>query len=302
MDERFTWVPIYTELASALLGYKEKRNELVNWIYNDLGKVTRSDGRSLVAYLHQKNGSNIKDIDPFSVFAIFNRGLTWVNRTEILRRFKSFLGLKENVPTDFDGIPIVDSRRAFFFSWGSDNDKVIHDLWELFEKVIKEEDIEAAFNQVIQNEMPKYSLAMCLFWIRPDKYLSLDSRNRRFLSTFGLPGEYPLLNYAVYANLLSTVESKMNANEIPCTSFKDFSYTSWKIDTTSPRVWMWKVQDETFKQNIIKAGSSAKGMIDFSSIHSKDDLKKAYQKAAEDTRSVLATDKRSKSWRYSRCF
>lgn len=282
-NENFTWVPLYTELASALIGYKDKRTELVDWIYSDLSKVTRSDGRSLVAYLHEEDGSDIKDIDPFSVFAIFNRGLTWENRTEILRRFKSFLGLQENVPTDFDGIPIVDSRRAFFFSWHEDNAKVIHDLWALYEKVIKEENIETEFNQVIENGMPRNSLAMCLFWVRPDKYLSLDSRNRRYLSTFGLPSEYPMLNYEGYAKLLSTVESKMKSNEIPCTSFMDFSFSAWKIDTTCPKVWMWKVDDETFKQSVIKAGSSAKGGVEFASISSKKELEKAYQKSAGNT-------------------
>lgn len=282
-SEKFTWVPLYIELASALLQYKDKRAELVNWIYSELGKVTRSDGRSLVAYLHEKDGSDIKDIDPFSVFAIFNRGLTWENRTEILRRFKSFLGLQENVPTDFDGIPIVDSRRAFFFSWGNDNETVIQDQWALFESVIKEVDIEAAFNQVIENGMPRNSLAMCLFWIRPDKYLSLDSRNRRFLYTFGLPIEYPMLNYAEYSNLLSAVTKKMETGEIPCSSFIDFSYTAWKIDTSGIRVWMWKADDDTFKQNVIKAGSSAKGKVNFAAISSKKELEKAYQKAAENT-------------------
>ena len=282
-NNKFTWVPLYMELASALLRFKEDRSELVKWIYDDLGQIKSVNGNSLTNYLHMKDGSQIEDIDPFSVYGIFNRGLTWENRTEILRRFKSFLGLKESVPTDFDGIPIVDSRRAFFFSWGNDNEKVIRDFWTLFENVINEEDIEAAFKQVIQNEMPRYSLTMCLFWVRPDKYLSLDSRNRRFLATFGLPSEYPMLNYDEYAKLLSTVESKMKSNEIPYTSFMDFSYSAWKIDTTSPKVWMWKVDDETFTQNIIKAGCSAKGGVNFASIKTKKELEKAYQKAAGNT-------------------
>ena len=59
MDSKFTWVPLYEELAQALLRYKEDRTELVEWIYEDLGKVTRADGQSLVAYLKQKDGSSI---------------------------------------------------------------------------------------------------------------------------------------------------------------------------------------------------------------------------------------------------
>lgn len=56
MDSKFTWPPLYEELAKALLRYKEDRTELVEWIYDDLGKVTGADGQSLVAYLKQKMG------------------------------------------------------------------------------------------------------------------------------------------------------------------------------------------------------------------------------------------------------
>lgn len=146
MDSKFTWVPLYEELAQALLRYKEDRTELVEWIYEDLGKVTRADGQSLVAYLKQKDGSKILDIDPFSVFAIFNRSTSWDNRTELLTHFKKKFRLTSTIPSDFNGIPTVDARRSFFFSWKSDNSKVIHDLWQLFEKVISDHDIsEPAF-------------------------------------------------------------------------------------------------------------------------------------------------------------
>ena len=125
MDSKFTWVPLYEELAQALLRYKEDRTKLVEWIYEDLGKVTRSDGQSLVAYLKQKDGSRIIDIDPFSVFAIFNRSTSWENRTKLLTHFKKKFRLTSTIPSDFNGIPTVDARRSFFFSWKSDNSKVI---------------------------------------------------------------------------------------------------------------------------------------------------------------------------------
>src|SRR5574344_1567182 len=102
MEEKFTWVPLYEELAKALLKYRNNRGPLVVWIYAELGKITRSDGRSLVEYLHMEDGSQIKDIDPLSVFGIFNRNLGEENRTAILEKFKDFLGLtwlpKSNSP------------------------------------------------------------------------------------------------------------------------------------------------------------------------------------------------------------
>lgn len=238
MDSKFTWVPLYEELAQALLRYKEDRTELVEWIYEDLGKVTRADGQSLVAYLKQKEGSKIIDIDPFSVFAIFNRSTSWENRTELLTHFKKKFRLTSTIPSDFNGIPTVDARRSFFFSWKSDNSKVIHDLWQLFEKVISDHDISEAFDQVLENGMPKYSLTMCLFWICPEKYLALDSRNRSYLESFGFPNEFPKFNYDEYSNLLAKVQKKINNGDIPCSSFLELSLFAWKTATTSPNVWL----------------------------------------------------------------
>ena len=123
MDNKFTWTPLYKELAKALLRYKENRTALVEWIYEDLSKVTNANGQSLVTYLKQKDGSRITDIDPFSVFAIFNRNTSWGNRTELLNHFKKKFGLASDIPTDFNGIPTVDARRSFFFSWKSDTTK-----------------------------------------------------------------------------------------------------------------------------------------------------------------------------------
>ena len=288
MDSKFTWVPLYEELAQALLRYKEDRTELVEWIYGDLGKVTRSDGQSLVAYLKQKDGSRIIDIDPFSVFAIFNRNTSWGNRTELLNHFKKKLGLTLDIPTDFNGIPTVDARRSFFFSWKSDNSKVIHDLWQLFEKVISnhsisDHDISEAFDQVLENGMPKYSLTMCLFWICPKKYLALDSKNRSYLNSFGFPNDFPKFNYQEYSDLLAKVQKKINNGDIPCSSFLELSLFAWKTATTSPNVWMWNGGTETFLQDTLKVGSSAKGLVDFKACDSKESLRNAYRAAAGNT-------------------
>ena len=283
MDSKFTWVPLYEELAQALLRYKEDRTKLVEWIYEDLGKVTRSDGQSLVAYLKQKDGSRIIDIDPFSVFAIFNRSTSWENRTEMLTHFKNKFRLTSTIPSDFNGIPTVDARRSFFFSWKSDNSKVIHDLWQLFEKVISDHDISEAFDQVLENGMPKYSLTMCLFWICPEKYLALDSRNRSYLEAFGFPNEFLKFNYDEYSNLMAKVQKKINNGDIPCSSFLELSLCAWKTATTMPNVWMWSGGTETFLQDTLKVGSSAKGLVDFKACDSKESLRNAYRAAAGNT-------------------
>lgn len=276
MDNRFTWVPLYKELAEALLRYKDDRRPLVDWIYRELGKITRSDGRSLVDYLQQRDRSRIIDIDPFSVFGIFNRSVTWSNRTELLKMFKNHFGLSSEVPTDFDGIPTLYAGNSFFFSWNDDNDRRIKDQWALFEKVVKNEDCEKEYNQVLDDGMAKYSLTMTLFWIAPDRFLALDSRNRNYLELYGYSLDYPDLRYKDYISILERVKNDMNSGKLKLQSFIDLSYDAWIKSTETPGVWMWSGDENTFTQNILKVGSSGKG-IDYPSFNSKDELGKAYR-------------------------
>ena len=280
MDKNFTWVPLFEELAKKLLIYKDNRAPLVEWIYEELGMVTRDNGNSLVSYLHMRDGSRIVDIDPFSVFGIFNRNIRWENRTALLEKFKEHFSLEAEIPTDFNGIPTLDPRRAFFFSWGPDNDVVIRNLWVLYEKVIKGEDIEEAFNRVLEDGcMPKYSLTMTLFWISPSNYISLDSRNREYLSTIGLPDEFPKFNYSIYRELLDSILPAVKAANLPINSFMDFSDSAWIAATNSPRIWMFSGNNNNFNSDILAIGSMAKGKLDFSKYKTQEELGKAYREA-----------------------
>ena len=109
----YTWIPFYNELSQKLLQFKDNRKPLVDFIYSDLSTV---GSKSLVDYIHMEDGSKVKDIDPFSVFAIFNRHLRPENKNGFLQKFKDKFGIKSDIPTDFDGIPTVNSQRAFFFN------------------------------------------------------------------------------------------------------------------------------------------------------------------------------------------
>ena len=279
MEERFSWIPFYSELAKALLAYKDDRKPLVDFVYSELSQVGE---RSLVDYIHMEDGSKVKDIDPFSVFAIFNRSLKLENRIGFLQKFKERFGLKSAVPTDFDGIPTVNSQRAFFFNWAEKNAESIRQFWELFEGVVLEKDISQIFNQMVNKTISQYSLTMILYWIAPDRYLNLDGRNRLYLKTLGLQENYPNLNYAEYMKLIETVKRIMNEQKIPATSFPELSYAAWSMAQTE-RIWMYKKYDDAFSFDVIKMGSSAKGQMDFSTYKNKKALGDAYRKISGNT-------------------
>ena len=60
MEERYTWIPFYAELAKALLAYKNNRKPLVDFVYSELSTV---GGRSLVDYIHMEDAQSLLDFD-----------------------------------------------------------------------------------------------------------------------------------------------------------------------------------------------------------------------------------------------
>lgn len=274
MEEKFSWIPFYMELAKALLSCKHDRKPLVDWIYSNLSQIGE---KSLVDYIQMQDGSKVKDIDPFSVFAIFNRSLKLENRKAFLQKFKDRFDILSETPTDFDGIPTVNSQRAFFFGWNDDGKRIIY-LWELFENVVLEKDISKLFDKVISEGVARYSLTMILYWIAPYRFINLDGRNRSYLHTFGFPDTFPNLNYAEYCKLIEDVKKKMDNHSIPCSSFPDLSYKAWSLSTDS-KVWMWNGDEKTFSLTELRCGSSAKGLLKFESYKTKKALSTDYKKA-----------------------
>lgn len=270
----YTWVPFYKELAVALLQFRYNRKELVNWIYSELSLIKGDGGKCLVDYLHEKDGSHIVDIDPFSVFAIFNRATSF--RSRFVEAFKNKFSLNAAVPTDFDGIPVVDTRRSFFFSWEADNEERIEKIWRLFEKALKDEDFSEEFDYLINLPGLSYGITMCLFWICPDKYLSLDSRNREYLGSVGIPIK-TMPNFESYIYIVKTVRQKMDSGVVPYKSFSELSFEVWRSDGATKKVWVWSNGNpsDIIAKDYIETGAAHNKIGNFAQYKTEPELKKA---------------------------
>ena len=66
-NNQFTWVEFYKELADKLLEFKDRRKELLEKL--------KSLDKGWIHHLRDKETGKWKfsELDPFSVFAIFNR-------------------------------------------------------------------------------------------------------------------------------------------------------------------------------------------------------------------------------------
>ncbi len=287
-DNKYTWIPIYQELANTLLQYKDNRKPLVDWIYNNLSSILNNKGKPLINYLHEKDGSRINDIDPFSVYAIFNRGISNTNRSEILKKFKECFKLQSDIPSDYDGIPIVNPMRSFFFSWENDNKERIENLWELFYKVLKGEDFSTEYNIAAKASGIKYNITMWLYWLRPYNYLAFDERNRNGLKSMGLDiKESDVKDYSRYLQLINDIKEMMETGTLPFKSFPELSFTVWNHDINgmpipqSKRVWCWNCMGdpyESFKHDYIGMGDSVKEIKDYSVFKTKEELGQEYRK------------------------
>jgi len=219
----FTWMPIYTELAQRLLSFKDNRHDLMDLIYNN------NVLKQYTSYLHKQNGQPLNDIDPLSFMGIFNRGNSFENRKVMLSEIKAVLNLSNYVPEDFDGIPVLDNRKSFYLSW--DNEAMVSkscsNLWDFFASFMADDLKEQDFNDLLnQNGMGLAMITIPLFWCKPNDFLSLDSRNVKYLNSYGI--NIQINDFTSYKNLLKEVKNKMSIGNIREKSFTEISYNAWK--------------------------------------------------------------------------
>lgn len=277
-ETQFSWIPFYMELADRLLLFKNKRGELVNFIY--------SLDREYVNYIHNDDGSDVSDIDPFSVFAIFNRKITDQNRLKILQQFKKYFNVEADIPKDFNGIPVLNPQKSTFY-FREFATTQIPLLWDLFESVIENNNFFSdCFDKLQKTKGVKWNITIGLSWIRPYEYLPLDRNSRDYLQNldFTVFSEKEI-TAANYISLQKEIKSKITDK-----SFAELSYNAWQsapeenIKEPTEKLWMWNIKDisidgsNPFETNIAKMGGEVNGELDFESFNNKSELRAAYQK------------------------
>jgi len=242
MDKRFQWTSFYTELASALLKYKNNRSELIGilkTIFSDVG----------MNFPFREKGKEIyEDICPFTIFGSFNKGITNTNRIAILEQFAKQFSIKATVPTEFDGIPVVMNLSAWFFAYKDNRgEQDIDNLWDLLEKAIAYSDeastenknaFIAAYDTVTKQKMIKWNITMGLYWVRPYTFINLDSTNRAFITDVDNMPHYfttifsdinkGLPNGTSYLFMCEQARNALKQKEYDYHSFPELSYFAWK--------------------------------------------------------------------------
>lgn len=179
----FDWIPLYKEIGLKLLEFENRQPELI-----ELLRELRERGLSVVSLVDKTGEGEIElaEIDPFTFFASFNRKQAEETRKQILSELKSRWSLTSPVPTDFEGVPVVNNQQSWFFPYSKRRGKNdISRLWKLANESI-EKDAVTFDPQILQNciaiKMANLAkLTMGMFWLSPDKYFSCRQQESNVL-------------------------------------------------------------------------------------------------------------------------
>ena len=254
----FEWTTFYEEMASKLLAFRHRRDELVAGIH----KISEtSDVMSILndQYEEGVEGGLLKDICPFTVMAIFNRGITDDNRKIIAKALAELLDITEPVPESFDGIPIVNNQRTWFFSYSyKRHPDDIDILWEVFAQAIAFADLDgeieddrsqfmAAYDKATHCHRVGWNLTMGLYWIRPWKFLTLDRQSQEYISKklnidIKMNGPKGRCTADDYLELLESLETRFLEETYPVHSFPELSLAAYQykpsdLKDLSNRTW-----------------------------------------------------------------
>lgn len=245
-QSRFYWTNFYEAFATQLFKYRNRREELVAGIHKISEKI------AVMSVLNDEyeegiKGGPLKDICPFTVFALFNRGLTDENRQKIAKELSELIGVSEPIPTSFDGIPLVNNQSTWFFGYSyKRKPDDIDDLWEVFSRAISladqndegdSEDIvhdfSIAYDKAMQVHGVGWNLTMGLYWIRPWTFLTLDGQSKRYIThKLNIPintnGPNKRCTSRDYLEVMDKIESRFQEDSYPVHSFPELSYAAYQ--------------------------------------------------------------------------
>ena len=187
------------------------------------------------------------DIDPFTVYGLFNRGLTDNKRRAVALGIGGALGVQAPLHDDFVGIPTLVNVNATLYDQVRRDDGDIDRLWDLFAAALVHADqpterteavFRDAYDAVLQQRHACWNVTMGLFWVRPYAYVNLSKLDRWFLR---LPDRMPPdVNAEVsqlasppgafaYLALRDRVLDAMSSGAYEYKTFPELSACAWRV-------------------------------------------------------------------------
>lgn len=312
----FDWVPFYREVAQKLLSYKDKRATLVA----EIKEVFASIGLAL-SKLNKRNDAT--DIDPFTVFGLFNKRALPKTRIKIMTGLAQKWNLSAAVPQSLLGIPVIMPLHAVFHPFEEDDTPNISLLWKLFEVALsyaesndetKRAELLTLIDSAVNMRFNAFGkVTMGLYWIAPETYLNLDSRNHWYIFEANrLPTDFvktlPLYGQKFSALLyLGTIEKIREFLKTRGQSFMKFSDDAYQYSEEVNAIiagddgndappqndgvnyWTYapgenaRLWDDFYKNGIMGIGCNELG--DIRQYKTKEDIRKVFQENGKSSQS-----------------
>lgn len=241
-DLRFVWSSFYEAIADALLEYRHNRSALLTGIR---AIAERVDGLGYLKEDRYADGTmgGLRDICPFTVMGMFNRGVTDPNRKAIAGELAKLLHVREPVPKTFEGIPLLNNLKSWYFPFEAERSPEHMDaLWEVFSAALEYADADDeegrsrfanAFDAANGRPSVGWNLTFGLYWARPWSFISLDNNSRIYVGeklgiAIGLHGPKNRCSAANYLAVMEVLERNFQESSYPVHSFPELSLEAWR--------------------------------------------------------------------------
>src|SRR5271166_2565011 len=248
-QQRFRWTKFYEAVANKLLDYRDNRAALLEGIQEIAGRI---DGLGYLAEDQYADGATgfVRDICPFTTMGLFNRGMKESNRKTIAGELARLLGVEEAAPDSFEGIPVLNNMKSWFFPPEVNRDSGhIDSLWTVFAAAVAfadadddegQEAFAAAFDDANGRRGVGWNLTFGLYWARPWFYLSLDHNSQVYISSklgvqIGRHGQKKRCNAADYLAVMEALEPRFQEADYPVHSYPELSLEAWHYKDPIPQ-------------------------------------------------------------------
>jgi 5-methylcytosine-specific restriction protein B len=239
-EQRFRWTSFYSAVAAKLLQYRADRKPLVDGIHAIAQEMA---GLGYLQDRYPEGGTGpLRDICPFTAMGTFNRSMTDSNRSAIAGALAKLIGVEEEPPSTFEGIPVLNNQRSWFFRYGDKRGEGdIDKLWDLFaaaaalvesDQPDQRDQFIADYDAAIDVWGASWNLSTGLYWSHPWEFPTLDSNSRSFLTSrlqMRVPtiGPQKPCSGATYLKLVDDLKARFSEDSYPVHSFPELSLAAW---------------------------------------------------------------------------
>ncbi|WP_340108243.1 McrB family protein [Pikeienuella sp. HZG-20] len=239
-EQRFRWTVFYSAVAAKLLDYRADRKPLIEGIHAIAQEMA---GLGYLQDRYPEGGTGpLRDICPFTAMGAFNRSMTDANRRAIAGALAKLIGVEEELPNSFEGIPVLNNQRSWFFRYGDKRrEGDIDKLWDLFASAAalveadqpdQRDQFIADYDAAIDVWGASWNLSTGLYWSHPWEFPTLDSNSRSFLTgrlQMRIPtiGPQKPCSGATYLKLLDDLKARFSEDSYPVHSFPELSLAAW---------------------------------------------------------------------------